>query len=245
MKSVLKESSIHPQNASEKPSSFDLDHLNAIFTPLSFQERLHLLYAYFHQSEVLVTSSFGTQSVFLLHLLHQLKPTQKVHFINTGYHFPETLAYRKLLESSLQLSIIDVHPAPEQHQLSQEQSMWENQPNRCCFYNKVKPLQGVKVGHKVWISGVMGFQTPTRKGLRVFEQSEDIIKFHPFIDIDEGELLYHMDRYKLPRHPLEAKGYGSIGCSHCTRKGDGRSGRWSNSNKTECGLHLPMPDSKA
>jgi phosphoadenosine phosphosulfate reductase len=73
--------------------------------------------------------------------------------------------------------------------------------------------------------------------LEVFEQRGDIIKFQPLVDIDEGEFLYHLDFYKLPRHPLEKHGYGSIGCMHCTEKGQGRTGRWARSGNTECGLH--------
>jgi len=68
----------------------------------------------------------------------------------------------------------------------------------------------------------MAYQTPFRAHLRVFEQQGDIIKFHPFVDIDEGEFLFYLDKYQLPRHPLEKHGYGSIGCVHCTAKGKGR-----------------------
>jgi len=72
------------------------------------------------------------------------------------------------------------------------------------------------------MSSLMAYQTPFRAHLRVFEQQGDIIKFHPFVDIDEGEFLFYLDKYQLPRHPLEKHGYGSIGCVHCTAKGKGR-----------------------
>jgi len=83
----------------------------------------------------------------------------------------------------------------------------------------------------------MAYQTDFRARLDIFEQRGDIIKFQPLVDIDEGEFLYHLDFHKLPRHPLEKEGYGSVGCTHCTKKGQGRDGRWSGSGNKECGLH--------
>ncbi len=214
-----------------------IDELNAIFTPLSFKERLEKLYDYFNEKEILFTSSFGTKSVFLLHLLSEIRPTQKVHFIDTTYHFSETVEYREQLQKLLDLQIVNVLPEEESNQLTKDEKWWIDHPKMCCAVNKVVPLEPVIAQHKVWISGLMAFQTSFRSHLRVFEQQGDIIKFHPLVDIDEGEFLYHMDFYQLPRHPLEKHGYGSIGCTHCTAKGSGRDGRWKGKTKTECGLH--------
>jgi phosphoadenosine phosphosulfate reductase len=214
-----------------------LDHLNETFRMLGYRERIHLLYAYFKEQEVLVTSSFGTSSVFLLFLLYQLRPTQKIYFVDTGYHFPETLQYKKELEQRFQLSIQDVHPEIKDHEQTRKDLLWSTNQDGCCQVNKVLPLEPLKQQHKVWISGLMGFQNEYRADLPIFEQREDLIKFHPLIDLDEGEFLYEMERYQLPRHPLEDQGYGSIGCTHCTQKGEGRSGRWADLEKTECGLH--------
>ena len=83
----------------------------------------------------------------------------------------------------------------------------------------------------------MAYQTPFRAHLRIFEKQGDIIKFHPLIDITEKEFEGYFEEKQLPKHPLERKGYGSIGCTHCTAIGEGRSGRWKGSDKTECGLH--------
>lgn len=221
----------------QKLKNLELDVLNEIFTPLGFEQRVKLLYEFFPEKEVLVTSSFGTKSVFLLHLLHQIRPTQKVHFINTTYHFPETLAYMHQLEQLYDLQIVEILPEKEQNDLTREEQWWKEHPRMCCAINKVAPLEPVKAKHKVWISGLMAYQTPFRAGLKVFEKQGDIIKFHPFVDIDEGEFLYYLSYHKLPRHPLEEKGYGSIGCLHCTEAGEGREGRWKGSDKTECGLH--------
>ena len=218
-------------------ATISLDLLNDIFKDLTFKERLKKVYNYFNEDEVLVTSSFGTKSVFLLHLLHQMRPFQKIHFIDTTYHFPETIAYKNQLIHDYNLNVVDVLPSATENALTKEEQWWKDHPKMCCTINKVAPLEPIKAQHQIWISGLMAYQTPFRSRLNIFEQQGDIVKFHPLIDIDEGEFLYHMDKYKLPRHPLEAKGYGSIGCEHCTAKGEGRSGRWAGKEKTECGLH--------
>lgn len=225
-----------PQSAAQ-PRPKTIEELNAIFTPMSFQERLAKLYEYFPEKEVLLTSSFGTKSVFLLHLMSELRARHKIYFIDTTYHFPETLRYKRKLTKLLDLNIIDVKPREKENSITREDQWWVDHPKMCCTVNKVAPLDPIVSRHKVWISGLMAYQTPFRAHLRVFEQQGDILKFHPLIDIDEGEFLYHLSYYDLPRHPLEDKGYGSIGCTHCTAKGEGRTGRWKESNKTECGLH--------
>ena len=220
-----------------KSRDINIDELNAIFTPLSFKERIKLLYQYFEEKEVLYTSSFGTKSVFLLHLLSTIRPSQKVHFIDTTYHFPETIAYKEQLIKLLNVRVIDVRPKPKENQITLEDQWWIDHPRMCCTVNKIAPLDPLVARHKVWISGLMAFQTDFRSRLRVFEQQGDIIKFHPLVDINEGEFLYHLSYHKLPQHPLQSKGYGSVGCTHCTTKGAGREGRWKGTTKSECGLH--------
>lgn len=211
--------------------------LNDVFTPLPYQERIRLLYKYFRDEDVLLTSSFGTSSAFLLYWISEIRPTQRVHFIDTTYHFPETLAYKEKLTALFGLEVLDVLPDPTQNALTTDENWWMEHPRMCCTINKVVPLEPIKAAHKVWISGLMSYQTEFRSHLRVFERQGDILKFHPLIDIDEGELLYHFSLHNLPQHPLEDKGYGSIGCVHCTKKGEGRDGRFKGQNRTECGLH--------
>jgi len=147
------------------------------------------------------------------------------------------LAYKKELTELLDLAIVEVHPNKAENEITRTESYWKDHPRMCCSINKIVPLEKYVTQHKIWLSGLMSYQTDYRSRLRVFEQQGDIIKFHPLIDIDEGEFLYYLDKNKLPRHPLEQQGYGSIGCKHCTMKGQGRSGRWSGTGKTECGLH--------
>jgi phosphoadenosine phosphosulfate reductase len=211
--------------------------LNDIFTPLSYQARIETLYKYFRQDDVLLTSSFGTNAAFLLYWISEIRPTQRVHFIDTTYHFEETLAYKEKLTALFNLDVVEILPEAAENALTREERWWLEHPRMCCSINKVAPLEPVKAAHKVWISGLMSFQTEFRSHLRVFERQGDILKFHPLIDIDEGELLYHFSLHNLPRHPLEEQGYGSIGCTNCTKKGEGREGRFKGQSRNECGLH--------
>ncbi len=217
--------------------SLHIDLLNKTFQPLDYRRRLENLYETFETDEVLVTSSFGTKSVFLLWLISQIQPAQKVHFINTTYHFPETLKYKEELQKRFGLEIIEVMPDAADNKISREKQLWQTDTERCCAINKISPLEPIKGKHRIWISGVMAYQTDFRKNLRVWEQQEDLLKFHPLIDIEEAEFLYQTGLNKLPQHPLLDLGYGSVGCTHCTVKGEGRSGRWADKEKTECGLH--------
>ncbi|MEM9886681.1 MAG: phosphoadenylyl-sulfate reductase [Bacteroidota bacterium] len=225
------------QRASTTLIQHDIDYLNAIFTPLSYEERIQQLYEYFPKNQVLLTSSFGTKSVFILHLLHKLKCSQKVHFINTTYHFQETLDYKEQLTELFDLEVEEIRPKEVENRITREKEWWKHYKTMCCSVNKVLPLEPIKMKHAVWMSSLMSYQTQFRSNLKIFEQQEDIIKFHPLIDIEEGEFLYQMGFHQLPKHPLEAKGYGSVGCEQCTSKGQGRSGRWKGSAKQECGLH--------
>lgn len=224
-----------PTNIARKP--WDLDALNETFAALSWTQRIARLYDFFEEREVLVTSSFGTKSALLLYGISEMRPTQPIHFIDTTYHFAETLAYRDQLAQQLDLTIIDVLPNSAENALTREESWWEEHPRMCCAVNKVAPLEPLKALHRVWISGLMAYQTDFRANLRIFEQQGDILKFHPLIDLTEGEFLYYFGLHQLPSHPLEVQGYGSIGCTHCTKPGDGRAGRWAGTGKTECGLH--------
>ena len=217
--------------------NLSIELLNDIFEPIQPEERLRLLYKYFSAEEILMTSSFGTKSAVLLSMVSQIEPLQPIYFIDTTYHFGETLGYRDQLVQQLGLKIINVLPNQKENELTRQEQWWKDYPKMCCNINKVAPLEPIKAKHKIWISGVMAYQTKFRSNLRIFDQQGDIIKFHPLIDLKKEEFEDYFERFNLPRHPLQSQGYGSIGCMHCTQKGEGREGRWKGTNKTECGLH--------
>ncbi len=212
--------------------------LNNEFTPLSFEARIQRFYQLFPAEQVLATSSFGTSSALLLYHLHRYAPDQRIHFLDTTFHFAETIAYREQLTQLFGLNVEVVRPDQKRNQLARQHRMWKNQAKRCCHYNKVLPLRTLKARYQVWISGLLGFQTGHRSKLSVFEVRDGLLKFHPFIDMAEGEFLFYFGLYKLPSHPLSELGYGSVGCTHCTSRGAGREGRWQGQTKEECGLHL-------
>ena len=218
----------------------EVSSLNEKFSKVPFEERITKLYDIFDESDVLYTSSFGTSAIFLIFLISKLRPTQKIHFIDTGYHFQETIDYKSELTGCYNLNVETVNPDEYLLQYSLDNQLWQDDPNLCCQVNKVEPLEVIKNDYKVWISGLMSFQSPTRKNLNIFEQQDKILKFYPLIDVTEAELNACKEKYNLPEHPLLSKGYASVGCTHCTVKGEDRSGRWSGKGKVECGLHFPI-----
>lgn len=215
-----------------------LKDLNEKFRHLSSIERIYLLYDLFERESVLFTSSFGTKSALLLYWISNIQPSQKIHFLDTGYHFEETLGYKNELIKALDLEVVNICPDKTEHQKSLEEALWNKNPSKCCSINKVLPLELVKLEYGVWISGLMAYQTPFRRNLKVFEMKDNILKFYPLIDLTETAFYENYQQTALPTHPLEVLGYHSIGCLHCTQRGVGRSGRWNDSSKTECGLHF-------
>jgi len=213
--------------------------LNKIFEPLEFEERLKKIYSYYTEDEVIFTTSFGAKSVFLIHLLHKINPNQKVHFINTTYHFEETINYMHQLRDLYNLDVVEVLPEGKQHELTKEQQWWKEHPKMCCTINKIAPLTPHLLNYKVWLTGILSTETKLRQQKRVFELQGDIIKFHPIIDVSAENIELYMYLHNLLQNPLKSMGYASIGCSYCTVKGKGRNGRWNEkTNHTECGLHV-------
>jgi phosphoadenosine phosphosulfate reductase len=214
----------------------NIEEANKKYKTLTSLERISELYKDF--DKVLLTSSFGTTSAILLHMFHQVNPEQAVYFINTTYLFPETIEYKNLLSEKLQLRVVELLPEEWKNKFTRDDQTWSKNPDFCCSINKVEPIEQVKKDHEVWVSGLLSYQNEHRKHLDVFEQKNDLIKFYPIINLTEQEVNDYMKQYDLPFHPLQADGYDSVGCTHCTVKGKGRAGRWIDSSKTECGLHL-------
>ena len=212
--------------------------LNARYTPLDFEQRIRALYHDFSVDKVLVTSSFAATSAYFLHIISHLCPQQKIAFIDTGYHFAQTLAYKQFLIERFGLSVFDVKADDWKHDFTVSDKTYERDPDYCCAVNKVEPLDAIKPQFEVWVSSVMGWQTDDRAAMNVFEERRGILKFNPMIDVTREQRDAYIRTHALPFHPMVAQGYSSIGCTHCTVKGEGRAGRWQGKPKTECGLHL-------
>jgi len=216
----------------------EIAELNKKHKGLTPIERIKLLYENFGTDEIMLTSSFAATSAFLLKLFTEVKQEQKVFFIDTGYHFEETLIYKDYLSKLYNLNVVEVRAEDWKHEFTQKDRTWEKDPDYCCQINKVEPLESIKKDFKVWVSGLMKWQSDHRSSLDVFEERNGMLKFYPLLDVTREEREEFIKEHHLPFHPLISKGYYSIGCSHCTKPGKGREGRWNNSPKTECGLHL-------
>lgn len=228
-------------NTSHNPLSVsakkpDLQLLNEKYIKLTPEERIKEIYNDF--DDILLSSSFGTTAVYQLFLFYKAGVNQPVHFIDTTYHFKETLEYKKTLTELFNLNVIDITPDKEQNEYSKLGELWRYDPDQCCQINKVDPFQKVRDQYEIWISGLMSWQSSHREKLNIFEEKKGVIKFYPILDVSEAEALRVIEENKLPMHPLKPLGYESIGCKHCTLKGKKRKGRWAQTVKTECGLHL-------
>lgn len=215
-----------------------IQELNDRYRPLDFEARLRMLYNDFKPEKILVTSSFAATSAYFLHIISRIRPEQIIFFIDTGFHFAETLLYRDYLVGLYHLKVQDVKADDYQHRYSEKEKLYETDPDFCCTINKINPLEAIKPNYDIWVSSLMNWQTDHRAGLDIFEERRGVIKFNPMIDVSREERDAYILEHKLPFHPLVAEGYSSIGCTHCTVKGEGRSGRWVGKPKTECGLHL-------
>lgn len=197
---------------------------------------------------IAVVSSFGTESAVLLDLVAQVNRATPVIFLDTGKHFPETLAYRDALVARLGLTDVrSIAPAADDLAWAdQDGTLWRRSPDLCCELRKVLPLERALSGFSAWINGRKRFQGGQRRHLGLFEAADSRIKVNPLATWNTADLARAFVARDLPRHPLGAQGYPSIGCAPCTSKpgddeGDARAGsragRWAGSDKTECGIH--------
>ena len=189
-------------------------------------------------------SSYGAESAVLLHMVASIDKDVPVIFTNTQKMFGETLAYRDELSEKLGLTDLRVfRPDPRMLGLKDATGMrWSYDPDGCCEIRKVEPLRRALAPFDAWISGRKGFQAGTRTALPRFEEDEGRLKLNPLADWSKSQLDGYFEEHDLPRHPLEAQGYLSIGCAPCTSKvkpgEDPRAGRWRGWDKVECGIHV-------
>lgn len=201
-----------------------------------------------------VTSSFQTHSLVLLHILSRIAADIPVFFLNTGYLFPETLAFRDRIASEFGLEVHDLLPAvpKTQQRDGSGRSLYASDPDFCCYLNKTQPMEAMLEKFDVWITGVRADQNDNRRALAVEQQTPGrALRFHPMLGWNERAIEAYVSKYRLPRHPLERKGYLSVGCEPCTRRidldlvgADPRLARWFGLRKTECGLHIDLVDRK-
>lgn len=198
--------------------------------------------------EIALVSSFGAESAALLHLVSRIDDSIPILFLDTGKHFPETLAYRDELTDLLGLNRVDLYPELSDLEKRDETGLrWSYDPDGCCELRKVRPLEKALARYDASLTGRKAFQSTTRANLPRFEvdtsDAQGRMKINPLIDWDADRIAAYFEEHKLPRHPLVERGFPSIGCSPCTREvkpgEDPRAGRWSGWDKVECGIHKP------
>jgi phosphoadenosine phosphosulfate reductase len=195
------------------------------------------------EGRLAVVSSFGTESAVLLKLVADVDRALPVLFLDTGWLFEETLSYRDQLTAHLRLTDVRTF-APSPNDLAAqdaERDLWAADPGRCCNIRKVLPLGRALAAFDGWINGRKRFQGGARLALPAVELDGSRLKFNPLAGISPSEIVEMFESAGLPRHPLAAQGFGSIGCMPCTsriRPGeDPRAGRWRGTGRTECGIH--------
>jgi len=196
-----------------------------------------------------VSSSFQTHSIPLLHILSGIDSSIPVVFLNTGYLFPETIIYRDTIAELFGLQLINIQsPIPRQMQKDElGRLLFTSDPDYCCHINKVMPLEPYLHTYDIWINGIRADQNANRKSMKEEQQTpQRAFRYHPMLTWTNKMIWHYINEKNIPHHPLDSKGYTSIGCEPCTRKidntmmGDERMARWFGMNKTECGLHTEL-----
>lgn len=197
--------------------------------------------------KLFTTSSYQSHSLVLLHMISRIDNTIPVVFINTGYHFPETIQFRDQIINQFGLNTIDLKSLMPRNMQKDNQGrlLFASDPDHCCYLNKTQPLEQMLMTHDIWINGVRADQSATRMAMSVEQPApHGTMRFHPMLDWNAKTIYQYRKEYDLPEHPLESQNYLSIGCEPCTRKIDPemqeREARWYGMNKTECGLHTDL-----
>ncbi|HXQ53326.1 MAG TPA: phosphoadenylyl-sulfate reductase [Stellaceae bacterium] len=195
---------------------------------------------------IALVSSFGAEAALLLHMVATIDAATPVLFLDTQKHFPETLAYRDRLVA--QLGLADVRSltpdAQDVAERDRDGGLWLRSPDACCNLRKVEPLAKALAPFAAWISGRKRFHGGARAALPVIELDGRHIKINPLASWGAAQIKSEFEARGLPHHPMVADGFLSIGCMPCTtrplRPDDPRSGRWSELEKTECGIHQSL-----
>jgi phosphoadenosine phosphosulfate reductase len=218
------------------PTPALLEQLSAVNDRFERSTPLEILEWTFERFGDDVAMACSFEDVALLHMVHQLRPSTEVVFLDTLGHFAETLEFAARLEREWSLNLTRTVPGPEADE-------WPCGTERCCALRKVAPLGRALAGRSAWITSVKRADAPTRASMKtlMWDEKFALVKVNPLATWSDDDVAYYLGSNGLPEHPLWAQGYASIGCAAMTEKprvpGDRRSGRWVGADKEECGLH--------
>ncbi|MDP3981234.1 MAG: phosphoadenylyl-sulfate reductase [Chlamydiota bacterium] len=196
--------------------------------------------------DIAMSTGFGASGMVLIHLISQIKPEMKIIFLNTGFHFQETLLFKERIKDLYKVNIVEHHGAITKEELFQRISPhpFHDNPDLCCQINKVEPLKTALEAYQLraWVSALRRDQSSTRKHIDILEEYEGgLVKINPLTNWTKKEIWNYLHLNKIPYHPLHDQGYPSVGCEPCTKSvSEGeheRSGRWEGKGKKECGIH--------
>ncbi len=195
------------------------------------------------QGRFALVSSFGAESVVLLHMVAVMDKSTPILFIDTEMLFTETLVYQVEMTERLGLANVSIIRARDIARADPDGTLHRRVPDACCALRKTAPLRRALAGYDGWITGRKRFQSGARAALEFFEADGDgRIKINPLAHWAREDIAAYMEENRLPRHPLVAQGYGSVGCAPCTGRvapgEDPRAGRWRGQDKNECGIHI-------
>jgi phosphoadenosine phosphosulfate reductase len=193
---------------------------------------------------ICLTSSMSDAA--LIHLVSKVKPGIDVLFVDTGYHFAETIGTRDAVEAVYPVNVINVTPTRtvEEQERDLGPRLYGRNPDLCCHLRKVEPLGRALEGYMAWFSGIRRDETASRKDRRVVEwdRKRGMVKVNPILDWSEADMDNYMADNGVLINPLHYDDYPSIGCEPCTARvapgEDPRSGRWAGMGKVECGIHV-------
>jgi phosphoadenosine phosphosulfate reductase len=199
----------------------------------------------FERDEIALACSFGAEDVALVDMISRVKPGARVFYLDTNLLFPETYQTIERIKATYDVQLEQCLPliTLEEQARIQGEALWARTPDACCAIRKVEPLRRALSGLKAWITGIRREQAPTRANARPVEWDAKfgLVKINPLVAWKDGDVWAYIMAQQVPYNPLHDQGYPSIGCTHCTRAvqagEDPRAGRWSGSDKTECGLH--------
>lgn len=189
--------------------------------------------------------SFGAEDVVLVDMLQKISPATEIFYLDTDFHFRETYETRDRLADRYGVRFVQIKPdlTPEEQEQQYGGELWKRDPNACCNLRKVQPLARILGKYDAWITGIRREQAPTRANAKKVEYDYKfgLMKINPLADWTWDDVWNYIRSHEVPYNPLHDQNYPSIGCSHCTRPvapgEDLRAGRWSGTDKIECGLH--------
>jgi phosphoadenosine phosphosulfate reductase len=195
--------------------------------------------------DTMCVSSSMTDAV-LAHLASRARPGVPVLFLDTGYHFPETIGTRDAVAATLPVTVQTVEPlwTVAEQDADLLPRLHDRDPDRCCWLRKVEPLGRALAPYTAWVSGVRRDESPTRADTPVvkWDERRAVVKIHPLVTWTQADVDAYVDEHNILVNPLVEEGYPSIGCAPCTARvepgADPRSGRWAGRSKTECGIHV-------